>query len=110
MQQSISDCQNSYEKLQQILKEAKQRRCAPDRASKLQKLNDLIEQEKLLNQQLEVLKSNDPEEVARVEKTADYCKSAADRWTDNIFTLKSYLVKKQGISGKEVKNSDKFYL
>ena len=47
-------------------------------------------------------KANDPAELERIQKEVIMLKEGADRWTDNIWAVKSYLVKKRGMSGKEV--------
>jgi hypothetical protein len=41
-------------------------------------------------------------ELANIETAAKACKTAADRWTDNVFAVKQYLVKKKGMNSKEV--------
>ena len=48
------------------------------------------------------MKSNDPAELKRIQEVAKVCKAASDRWTDNIWAVKTYLVKKKGMAGKEV--------
>ncbi len=60
------------------------------------------EEEKKIDVSLEASKDNDPVEIEKVTKEAQNNKRAADRWTDNIWALKSYLVKKKGMQSKEV--------
>lgn len=77
-------------------------RSGSTRAKSLEELAALRAEEKQLDGQLEQLKVNDPDEIRRVEKLAMGNKAAADRWTDNIWQIKSYLTKRKGMSGKEV--------
>ena len=51
--------------------------------------------------ELEKLKQNDPKEIANLEKELEFVKNGANRWTDNIFSCKDYLVKKRGMMKKE---------
>ena len=51
---------------------------------------------------LDRTKSFDPEELQRLQAETKTCQQSADRWTDNIWTIKKYLTKKRGLAGKEV--------
>lgn len=44
---------------------------------------------------------NNPELVAALKRDADRAKIAANRWTDNIFTLKSYLSSNFGMESNQ---------
>lgn len=79
-------------------------RVGSDRTDKLRRLLELNEQEKSLDARLEELKANDPEEIRRVEVLAGQNKVCADRWTDNVWQIKSYLTKRKGLPGKEVRS------
>ena len=81
---------------------ARQERSAAGRAEKLRRLLELRAMEASLDKELENLKHYDPEEIARVRKAVNCNRSACDRWTDNIWVVKSFLTKKKGMSGKEV--------
>ena len=85
------------------LDEARECRSSVSRRTVLADLAIVRKEEEQLDQQLELLKVNDPEEIRRVEKLALVNKSAADRWTDNIWQIKSFLTKKKGMTGKEVR-------
>jgi hypothetical protein len=52
--------------------------------------------------QLQSSKSSDPVEYERIKSQTQINKAAADRWTDNVWSVKRYLTKKKGMSGKEV--------
>lgn len=81
---------------------ARESRSANNRVKLLHELESLKQLEGQLDNQLEELKVNDPDEICRVEKLALANKTAADRWTDNIWQIKSYLTKRKGMAGKEV--------
>lgn len=82
--------------------ELKASRGRPDREQLLCKLQQLAEEEKQLDSQLENLKSFDPEHIERVCNDAKRCKLAADRWTDNVWLIRAYMTRKLGRSSKEV--------
>jgi Leucine zipper with capping helix domain len=71
------------------------------RAAKLQRLQEIEQARTAYQQELAILKENDPQALADLEKELQLCKDAANRWTDNIFNCKSYLIKKRGLDKKE---------
>lgn len=71
------------------------------RAAKLARLEELAKRKVVIEAELETLKENDPAALADLEKELKLVKEAANRWTDNIFECKSYLVKKRGMDSKE---------
>ncbi|GMH60459.1 hypothetical protein TL16_g03056, partial [Triparma laevis f. inornata] len=72
-----------------------------ERAKKMKKIEELKSDKVVKTASLEVLKENDPEVIQSLKNELKTCKEAANRWTDNIFSCKSYLTKKRGMSGKE---------
>ena len=73
-----------------------------DRATKLQRLSDISQERTTAERELEKLRENDPQVLADLEKELRLVTEAANRWTDNIFNCKSYLVKKRGMDKKQV--------
>ena len=71
------------------------------RSDKLKKLAELEKKKKEMSDELNKLKENDPQAMADLKHELKLCKEAANRWTDNIFECKSYLVKKRGIDKKQ---------
>jgi DNA-binding transcriptional regulator YhcF (GntR family) len=71
------------------------------RAKKLARLAELTKKKSEYEKELESLKENDPAALADLEKELKLVTNAANRWTDNIFECKSYLVKKRGKEKKE---------
>ncbi|CAM9348106.1 unnamed protein product, partial [Chrysoparadoxa australica] len=72
------------------------------RTSKLQQLRQEQTRKGELEQQAASLKENDPAEIERVAKLTEQCKVAANVWTDNLWALQSWLVKKRGLPPKDV--------
>ena len=72
------------------------------RAAKLLKLENLTRRRGQLEDQLEGLKENDPEELARIQACTETFKQHAQRWTENLFAIKSWLVKKKGVASYQV--------
>lgn len=67
------------------------------RASKMARRVTLLTDLAKAQIELEKLKQNDPREIANLEKELTLVTDAANRWTDNIFSCKDYLVKKRGM-------------
>lgn len=55
-----------------------------------------------LEKEMHMYKENDPEEIDKMEKENQNILDSVNRWTDNIFAIKSYLVKKRGMLSKDV--------
>ena len=102
MRSTLVQLANHTESLNRQIQEEISTRCDLGRDTWMKELSDLRNEEALLDKQLDRLKVNDPEEILRVEKLAMSNKAAADRWTDNIWQIKSYMTKRKGMSGKEV--------
>ena len=71
------------------------------RASKMARRVTLLAELANAQIELEKLKQNDPREIANLEKELTLVTDAANRWTDNIFSCKDYLVKKRGMMKAE---------
>jgi len=76
-------------------------RSAPGRDEKLKELRDIETELMILDKQIALNKHNDPAELVKIGAGITACKAAADRWTDNVFAVKQYFVRKKGISSKE---------
>lgn len=106
LSKSIMDEQASIERQKKEVDEAASSREESDyRNERLQVFHSLKKEINDLEIQFESMKENDPAEVARRESEVEACKSAANRWTDNILELRSWLVKKKGMSSKEAKDA-----
>lgn len=63
-----------------------------DRAKKLARLSELKKEKESMGKELESLKENDPQALADLEKELKLVTEAANRWTDNIFSVSSIIV------------------
>ncbi|GLD95445.1 hypothetical protein PINS_up004090 [Pythium insidiosum] len=73
-----------------------------DRVAKLQRLSELQATVKDLKAKIQHLADNDPEVLEKLEHSVQVAKVGADRWTDNVFTLRSWVAQKRGCSSSEV--------
>jgi Leucine zipper with capping helix domain/Mnd1 HTH domain len=71
------------------------------RAATLQRLEAIAKEKAECEAEAAALKENDPQALADLEKELQLTTQAANRWTDNIFNCKSYLVKKRGMDKKD---------
>ncbi|KAJ8600659.1 hypothetical protein CTAYLR_010683 [Chrysophaeum taylorii] len=72
------------------------------RSAKLRKLGNLVAKKKAIEADLAALKENDPEELERLTRSAAEFKEHAERWTENLFALKHWLIKKKGAHPQQV--------
>lgn len=68
-------------------------------------LKNVAEKEKFCQQlaeELEHYKECDPEVLEKMAKETKIAREAVNRWTDNIFTIKSWCNKKFGVEQKSI--------
>lgn len=71
-------------------------------------LEELTQKEKLckeLEQELERYRECDPEVLENLQKETLMSKEGANRWTDNVFTIKSWCERKFGLEKKMIDKS-----
>lgn len=103
IEQKVEQTEQSVENLKRKIAEARETRVeSEERTNKLQRLSELKHSITSADGQLAALKDNDPAETERIQELAETCRAAANRWTENIWALKSYLQKKYGMAGKEL--------
>jgi Leucine zipper with capping helix domain/Mnd1 HTH domain len=73
-----------------------------ERSKKLAKLDEMANERKALEAELEQLKENDPQAIADLEKELYYVNQGAHRWTDNIWNIVAYLTEKKNMEKKQV--------
>lgn len=102
--QEVEELQQELEKSNAELADAKRGREDDDgsRPQKLARLGELAKERVKLEAELASLKANDPQALADLEKEVQFVTNGANRWTDNIFNVQSFLVKKKGMGKKEV--------
>lgn len=103
LEQKTEQTAQTVENLKRKITEARETRVeSEERTSKLQRLGELKQTIANADTQLADLKDNDPAETERIQQLAETCREAANRWTENVWAIKSYLQKKYGMSGKEL--------
>ncbi|ETL38725.1 hypothetical protein, variant [Phytophthora nicotianae INRA-310] len=103
LEQRRHTAQEKLAKVQQNIEEQKSLRSDSD--ERVQKLRRLEEQKAKVNglrTKVQHLAENDPAILEELERKVRMAKEGSDRWTDNVYTLKSWVVKKRGVEGKEV--------
>ncbi|EEY60990.1 meiotic nuclear division protein, putative [Phytophthora infestans T30-4] len=103
LEQRRQTVQEKLAKVKRNIEEQKLLRSESD--ERLQKLRRLEEQKTkvtALRTKVQHLAENDPAILQELEGKVRVAKEGSDRWTDNVYTLKSWVVKKRGVEGKEV--------
>jgi len=101
---AIESTKSSFNEAKAKLADVKRGREEDDdgnRMKKLAKIDEMKKAKAALEKELEKLKENDPQALADLRKEMRFCTESANRWTDNLFQCKSYLVKKRSMSKKE---------
>ncbi|XP_028658876.1 meiotic nuclear division protein 1 homolog isoform X1 [Erpetoichthys calabaricus] len=81
--------------LELAVKKAKMGRQDTDnRAALLKELQELREQRNLMKAEVEKYKECDPDVVEEIRQSNKTAKEAANRWTDNVFAIKSWAKRK----------------
>ncbi|CAM9576432.1 unnamed protein product [Discosporangium mesarthrocarpum] len=73
-----------------------------ERRVKLQRLQDASQRMQELEKEFETLKENDPAILEKATELLQVCKDGVNRWTDNTWAIKSWMVKKKGMAGSNV--------
>lgn len=91
LREEIEKLRESREKMEKQLEEASASRIdSPERDELLQKYRELEKIRCESEKKLEIHRANDPKLLEQLKKSTKEAKIAANRWTDNIFTLQSY--------------------
>ena len=105
--QDLKDNIQTYEQkkiqLEKDIKEAKASRMDSDKRTEV--LKELAEKEELskkLSKELEHYKECDPEVLEKMVEETKIAHEAANRWTDNIFSIKSWCTKQFGVNQKDI--------
>ncbi|XP_068750354.1 meiotic nuclear division protein 1 homolog [Montipora capricornis] len=99
----INDCEKKIASTMEQLKRAYSGREKSDDRDTI--LEELAQKENLCNKlekELEKYKECDPEVLENIKKETVMAKEGVDRWTDNVFTIKSWCVKKFGLEEKMI--------
>lgn len=76
-----------------------------ERTARLQRLEALKAANAALKAEVATLAANDPEVIAGLDKKAGMAKAAAERWTDNVWQIKKYVIDKMGMGSSEFDKS-----
>ncbi|XP_010727843.3 meiotic nuclear division protein 1 homolog [Larimichthys crocea] len=106
---TLHACKHKLEELQKQTSQAKQRKVSleqavekakvgrqdtKERSSMLKQLKALREERTQLQAELEKYRECDPEVIEQMRKSNVVAKDAVTRWTDNVFSIKSWTKKK----------------
>ncbi|XP_022659181.1 meiotic nuclear division protein 1 homolog [Varroa destructor] len=68
-------------------------------------LSKYAEQQRLLTQKLRNIEQNDPITIQRLQEDLAEIKAATNRWTDNIFTLRSWIRHRSGMTDADIERA-----
>ncbi|KAG3121641.1 hypothetical protein PI124_g1586 [Phytophthora idaei] len=103
LEQRRQTVQEKLAKVKQKVEEQTSLRSESDeRVQKLRRLEEQKAKVKELRTKVQHLAESDPTILEELERKVRMAKEGSDRWTDNVYTLKSWVVKKRGVEGKEV--------
>uniref|UniRef100_A0A2H1V3H3 Meiotic nuclear division protein 1 homolog n=1 Tax=Spodoptera frugiperda TaxID=7108 RepID=A0A2H1V3H3_SPOFR len=92
LQNEVDECTKKLKKTEDLIaSESVGRENCEDRTKILLELECLEKQEEKLKKELQKYRDSDPEYMAQLKKETQDLKTAANRWTENIYTLKSYI-------------------
>lgn len=81
---------------------AAERAGGDERVAKRRRLAELDQEAASLKTEVEKHKHNDPEVLKLIRSRVATAKGAADRWTDNLWSLRDHLVKRMGEDKKKI--------
>lgn len=67
----------------------------------IEQINELESQLEQTQKQLHIYKESDPEVLAEIRNVSQIAWEAANRWTDNIFSIRSWVTSKFGLPSSE---------
>ncbi|KAI9496900.1 meiotic nuclear division protein 1, partial [Zychaea mexicana] len=100
---AVQNERDKKEQLQKAIEEARSgREPTPERDEILQKYHEALRLKDKLQDELKQYVDNDPETYRAKEKAAVIAKEAANRWTENIWTIEGYCVNKLNANRQEI--------
>ncbi|KAI8439667.1 hypothetical protein MSG28_013372 [Choristoneura fumiferana] len=92
LQNELAECSKKLKKTEDaITNESMGREPCDERTEVLKKLEAMSKQEDALKKELQKYRDSDPEYIAQLKTEIEDLKTAANRWTENIYILKSYM-------------------
>ncbi|XP_038647953.1 meiotic nuclear division protein 1 homolog [Scyliorhinus canicula] len=103
LESQINQGTQKKQSLQQSIEKAKVGRQNTDkRAAMLEELEGLRKQRSQLKTELEKYQECDPEVIEEIRQNNKVSKDAVNRWTDNVFAIKSWANKKFGFERNKI--------
>ncbi|VDM59061.1 unnamed protein product [Angiostrongylus costaricensis] len=101
LNESIDDVKKRIaEGTAELKKQKKGKEDSEERSELLILFGNLQEEERTLSGRLEQYTEYDPEAIAQVKQRAEKAREDANRWTDNIFSIKKWCKTKFGLDDK----------
>ncbi|VEN39036.1 unnamed protein product [Callosobruchus maculatus] len=101
LQQKLEDSNKKLKLIEETLSNSKNEDDDEQkRSGLLEELNDKEIELNALQNKLRVCKENDPIKIKAFERKCEELKNAANRWTDNIFSMKSWCQRKFMVESK----------
>ncbi|XP_047992475.1 meiotic nuclear division protein 1 homolog [Leguminivora glycinivorella] len=92
MQNELAECTKKLKKTEEaIASESVGREATEERTEILKLLEEMTKKEEALKKELQKYRDSDPEYIAQLKNEIEDLKTAANRWTENIYILKSYM-------------------
>ncbi|CAH0588901.1 unnamed protein product [Chrysodeixis includens] len=92
LQNEVDECSKKLKKVEDaIASESIGRESSEERTQVLTMLEKLEKEEEKLKKELQRYRDCDPEYIAQLKTETQDLRTAANRWTENIYTLKSYI-------------------
>ncbi|XP_021202503.2 meiotic nuclear division protein 1 homolog [Bombyx mandarina] len=92
LQNEFDECTKKLKKTEEVLiAESKGREISEERIKILSSLEDLQKQEASYKRELQKYRESDPEYIAQLRREITELKTASNRWTENVYILKSYI-------------------
>ncbi|XP_063365325.1 meiotic nuclear division protein 1 homolog [Cydia amplana] len=92
MQNELAECTKKLKKTEEaIASESIGREATEERTDVLKSLEKMKKEEEALKKELQKYRDSDPEYIAQLKTEIEDLKTAANRWTENIYILKSYM-------------------
>ena len=104
LEEEVNKLKRRRDELQDVQQALEDERVEGDdneRTTKLQKLATLREEEGAVDAEVGALSANDPALIAAVEKDIKEAKTSAERWTDNLYTIKGIFKEKTGCTEEQ---------
>ncbi|KAM4710552.1 meiotic nuclear division protein 1 homolog [Discoglossus pictus] len=99
----LSESNQKKQSLQQSVQKAKVgRQDTEERSLMAKELATLRQQREQLRAELEKYKECDPDVIEEIRQSNKVAKEAANRWTDNVFSVKSWAKKKFGFEESKI--------